>query len=68
METPELKAKTRNEVADEYCISVKTLSRWLKSANIILIAGLIKPNELLKIYETFGMPKRKKNMSKIDQF
>jgi DNA invertase Pin-like site-specific DNA recombinase len=58
LESPELKAKTRNEVAEEYSISVRTLYRWLKSAGILTKRGLIKPNELQKIYELFGTPKK----------
>jgi DNA invertase Pin-like site-specific DNA recombinase len=52
-----LKAKTRQEVALEYGISVKTLNRWLQRANIVLPSGLIKPNHLKIIYSIFGIPK-----------
>ena len=58
MEILILRTKTRQEVAEEYCISVKTLSRWLKKANIILPRGLIKPFQLQIIYDTFGVPKK----------
>ena len=58
METPEIYAKTRREVAIEYCISVKTLYRWIKSAGIEIKQGLIRPNELKVIYNTFGAPQK----------
>jgi DNA invertase Pin-like site-specific DNA recombinase len=60
MEELTLKAKTREEVANEYDISVRTLYRWLRIANIILPAGLIKPFHLQIIYDTFGTPSRQK--------
>jgi hypothetical protein len=60
MKPPNLVAKTRKEVADEYCISERTLFRWLKRANIKLTLGLIRPCDLRIIYDTFGIPKRLK--------
>lgn len=59
METPEIKAKTRSELATECCICVRTLYRWLKLANINLSKGLIKPKDLQRIYSIFGRPIRK---------
>ena len=63
MEIPEIHAKTRIQIAIEYCISVKTLYRWLKSEGIYLNSGLIKPNELRLIYSTFGAPKNSRSNS-----
>jgi len=57
METLILKAKTRQEIAEEYGICRKTLSRRLKKAKIYIDSGLIFPNQLKVIYETFGVPK-----------
>jgi hypothetical protein len=54
--TLRLKAKTREEVAIEYGIEVRTLYRWLKKEEIIIPQGLIKPRYLKIIYETFGTP------------
>jgi DNA invertase Pin-like site-specific DNA recombinase len=54
--TLSLKAKTRDEVAIEYGIDVRTLYRWLKKEGINLPQGLIKPAHLKIIYETFGIP------------
>jgi hypothetical protein len=56
METRIFKAKTRQQVAQEYGISRKTLSRWLIRANIKLPSGLIKPCYLRIIYKNFGAP------------
>jgi transposase len=50
-------AKSRKEVAKEYGISERTLYRWFKKANLTIPPGLIDPNHLQIIYETFGDPK-----------
>jgi transcriptional regulator with XRE-family HTH domain len=50
------KAKTRKEVAGEFGISEKTLSRWLKKSNLNIPSGLINPFHLRIIYGTFGVP------------
>ncbi|MFN7117934.1 MAG: helix-turn-helix domain-containing protein [Saprospiraceae bacterium] len=51
--------KTRQQIADEYGISRKTLSRWLKKAGIHLDGYLIAPKEQALIYQTFGDPRKK---------
>lgn len=56
-------AKTRQQIADEYGISRKTLSRWLKKADIDLEGYLISPKEQALIYETFGDPQKKRSAS-----
>jgi len=53
-------AKTRKEVAGEYGISIRTLYRWFKKANLHIPPGLIDPNHLHIIYEIFGDPKDNK--------
>lgn len=60
MESLFLRAKSRQEVADEYGIGVKTLNRWFKKANIKITRGLLDPYHLQIIYNTFGVPKRPK--------
>jgi len=57
MDANNLKAKTRKEVAEEYGISPRTLARWFKKVNLRILPGLIDPNHLQIIYETFGAPK-----------
>jgi hypothetical protein len=52
-----LKAATREEVANQYGITSKTLARWLKKSNITLPPGRIDPLHLEIIYLTFGYPK-----------
>ncbi len=48
--------KTRQEIADEYGISRRTLQRWLKKMNITLSKGLLTPSEQRQIYRKFGLP------------
>jgi len=55
------KAKTRTEIASEYGISRRTLQRWLKKEDISLSKGLVKPDDLRKIYKRFGKPLNSKN-------
>jgi transcriptional regulator with XRE-family HTH domain len=57
METPIIRAKTRQEIADEYGIDRKTLNKWLIMEDLIIPSGIIKPCHLIIIYETFGVPK-----------
>lgn len=48
------KAKTRQQIADEFGISRKTLYNWLKRENITMKNGLIMPKEQEIIYEKLG--------------
>lgn len=50
------KAKTRQQIANEYGISRKTLYNWLKREKIILKSRLVTPQEQTKIYGKFGNP------------
>jgi len=52
-------SKSRQQVADAYGISTKTLSRWLKKENIEVSSGLLNLKELEIIYDKFGKPKKK---------
>lgn len=54
----ESKAKSRQQVADEYGVSARTLNRWLRIARLKVPRGLITPHHLSKIYNTFGPPQR----------
>jgi hypothetical protein len=56
MEIPLLETKTRQKVAEEYGISVKTLTRRLVKANIFVEPGIIFPKTLEIIYASFGVP------------
>ncbi|WP_192348904.1 hypothetical protein [Algoriphagus sp. Y33] len=50
------KAKTRQQIANEYGISAKTLSRWIKNRNLPIDNGLLTPIEQKIIYEALGLP------------
>lgn len=48
------KAKSRQEIAEEFGISVKTLSRWILKEKLQIPKGLICPKDQEIIYEKFG--------------
>jgi hypothetical protein len=52
-----LKAKSRQEIAEEYGISTRTLSRWFQKSNLIVPNGLLSPKIQEVIYQKFGKPK-----------
>lgn len=52
----ELKAKSRQQLAYEYGISISTFRRWLNGNNIKLTKGLVTPKEQKVIYDHFGQP------------
>jgi len=58
MENSHFQAKTRQQIAQEYGISTRTLSRWLLKTNITLPSRLLGPKEQLLIYNEFGDPNR----------
>ena len=51
------RSKTRTQLAAEYGVSPRTLSRWLKRQNLSVSPGLLCPKEQARIYQTFGHPK-----------
>ena len=51
-----MKAKTRQELANEYGVSRKTFYNWLKRERIVLEQRLICPKEIEYIYDVFGNP------------
>lgn len=54
------KAKSREQIANEYGISARTLKRWLKKNKIFIKRGLICPKDQELIYKTFGNPNNSK--------
>lgn len=54
--TLNLKSKSRQEMAVAYGISVRTFRRWLKRNGIQLPRGLIRPKDILVIYDRLGKP------------
>ncbi len=57
----EFKPKTREELADEYGISRKTLYNWLKKLDYPFAQGLFSPKCLKNIYKKYGDPSRSLN-------
>jgi hypothetical protein len=56
IESIPLKIKTRQEVAEEYGTTVKTLIRRLLKKGVVLPPGLIFPVTCKIIYYTLGIP------------
>jgi hypothetical protein len=54
------KTKTRQEVALEYGISRKTLSRRIESMGIKLSKdrGVLLPRDLIQLYRAMGLPEK----------
>jgi len=48
--------KTRQQLADEFGISVRTLYRWLTKWNLDLPGGLVRPADQDAIYQILGKP------------
>ncbi len=46
--------KTRQQLADEFGISVRTLYRWLTKRNVKLPGGLVRPADQDAIYQMLG--------------
>jgi hypothetical protein len=53
--------KSKQQIASELKICVKTLNKRLKKMGIIVPRGLIDPKTQRKIYDTFGLNKEEKN-------
>jgi len=56
IESLPLKVKTRQKVADEYGITVKTLICRLLNKNVVLPTGHIFPKDCKIIYYALGVP------------
>ena len=50
--------KTRQQLADEFGINVRTLYRWLTKWNLNLPGGLIRPSDQDTIYQILGKPEQ----------
>lgn len=50
-------AKTKQQIADEYGICLRTFNKWLKEEGIEIKRGLITPKIQELIYERLGIPK-----------
>ena len=49
-------AKTRQQISMEYGVCTKTLTKWLKNAEIKLPPGIINPYFIDLIYTKLGAP------------
>jgi abortive infection bacteriophage resistance protein len=49
-------AKSKQQIATEYGICTKTLSKWLKEENITIKRGLINPKQQLHLLKMHYMP------------
>ena len=56
-----MKAKTRQQIAQEFGICTKTLNKWLKQANLRIPKGLIQPRYQKLIYDKLSTPKDSQN-------
>jgi hypothetical protein len=54
MKELEAKAKTKQQIAEEYGICIRTLNKWLLKWDIKLDRGLISPKEQEVIYSKLG--------------
>jgi len=55
MHTP----KTKNQIAQELGISLRTLQRWIKKWNLDVPRGLVCPEKQREIFEKFGYKQKK---------
>jgi len=54
----DLKAKSKKQLANEYGVSVKTLTTWLKSKEIVTgHRKILYSAEVRRIYRSFGIPR-----------
>jgi len=51
-----MSAKSKTQIAMEYGISIKTLSRWLKQVGLHIPRGAITPLNQRLIYRKLGKP------------
>ena len=57
------KAKTRKEISEEYGIDRKTLKLRLSNSGLLLQPRVsVFPSDLVKIYNTLGLPKVNRKM------
>jgi len=51
--------KTRQGMADEYGVNIRTFLSWCKEAGIKLPNGMLYPKKVEEIYEKLGVPEDK---------
>ena len=55
-----MQAKTRQQIAIEYGVCTRTLSKWLKHADLELPRGILNPFYINMIYTKLGPPNNTK--------
>ncbi len=54
----DLKAKSKKQLANEYGVSVKTLTTWMKSKDMVTgHRKILHSAEVRKVYNCFGIPR-----------
>ncbi len=53
----EITSKYRYELAREYSISERQLYEWFKNENLVFKRRRLNPQEVIIVYQTFGLPK-----------
>lgn len=61
------RSKSRQEIAEEYGISRRTLYRWIQRTDIQMPPGLIPPKVQEQIYEEFGDPNKPLYLKELTQ-
>jgi hypothetical protein len=54
------RAKSKQQIADEYGVCTKTLNKWLREERIKVKRGLITPKRQAIIYRKLGIPQNSK--------
>jgi len=53
------KPKSRQELANEYNVNIRTFMKWLENEGITLSSGLLCPRKVEEIYSKLGEPPKK---------
>lgn len=65
MDTSNIKAKTRQQMAQEYDVNIRTFMNWLELENIEIPKGLLCPKKVKEIYQKLGLPNNTKGYKEI---
>jgi len=60
------KAKTRQQIAEEFGVCTKTLNKWMKEAGFNFRHGLLTPAQRSEIYNKFGNSEQNKRLYNSD--
>lgn len=62
------KAKTKQQLAEEYGICIRTFNKWLLERNITIKRGLISPKEQEIIYSKLGSTLSERNPKEFGKY